>query len=320
MSIEYRTRLQMEQVVQRHNQDSGSTRSLKIRDNLNHAYEMFARRARWPSLIEAKETGFSSTASKRFLYLPKDVWELYVVLPEVLGGIAPALVVETFFRGMLERDTIGPMVAYSDAGEVWRKVEFSTTPEKVVVDPSSASGENYSVFVEGIVGTDDRVSETLTITNSVSSTSANTYTDLISVSSNGSHTSYFSVVGATSVTTYATVSPEERTSRYKRLRLNYVPDTAETLGIYYKRRIMSLNNDNQVPEIPVCSAMEQYAIAMQYSEQRKWAEAFAAHMAMAEKEFAESIQAVSTEKSQITIAAPRPRFGSGGRDVIVVRQ
>lgn len=284
--MDYQTLEQMIDHVARVVQETGSssssgTQKTRIREAIGIAYADLLRRYPWPNLMDAKETGVTATAGQSFVYLPKYVQQVYFLLPSVLDQLAPHEAILQFMnrRGSF-KDTQFPIEAFSDAGEVGRKTDFSSTAETLEVSGGTAS---YTALLHGMTSTDDEVTEAVLVTSGAATPSNTSFTDLYSVSTDGSHTSVVTVAGVTSSTTYATIGPSERTARYRRLRLSGVPTSAETLAIYYKKRAIPLLNDDQVPEIPVSTAIIHTAIAFFYGHQRRWANAMQTHLGLAEQ-------------------------------------
>jgi hypothetical protein len=296
LMLDYQTLEQMTDHVARVVQETGSTsvagtQKTRIKEALNNAYAEVARRYPWPALMDAKETGITATASNKFVYLPKYIQQVYFLLPSTLDQLAPHEAVFAFFnrRGYF-KDEGFPIEAFTDAGELGRKADFSSAAELLEISGGTAS---YTALVHGLTGTDDEVTESVSVTSGAATNTTTSFVDIFSVSTDGNHTSVVTVAGVDSATTYATIGPTERTARYRRLRLSGVPTSAETLAMYYKKRVIPLKNDDQVPEIPVSVALIHKAIAFFYGHQRRWANAMQIHLGIAEQ----SLQTILGEET-----------------------
>lgn len=284
--LDYQTLEQMADHVARVVQETGSssvggTQKTRVKEAINLAYANILRRYPWPNLMDARETEFTATSGQAYLYLPKYVQQLYFLLPSVLDQLAPHEAVFAFFnkRGAF-KDSGFAIEAFTDAGEVGRKVPFSSTAETLEVSGGTAS---YTALVHGITGDDDEVTEEVNVSSGAAKNTSTSFSDLLSVSTDGSHTSVVTVKGVTSTTTYATIGPTERTARYRRLRLSGVPTSGETIAMYFKKRAVPLVNDDQVPEIPVSVAIIHRATAFFYGHQRRWANAMQNQLQLAEQ-------------------------------------
>ena len=293
---EYMTLEEMVDHVARHTQElnagsASGTIKTRIKEAIDLVYPGFVRQVVWPNLTEAEETGITSTASEKHVYLPKRVAQPYFFLSSVLQGIAPHEAVFSFFnkRGLFKDDAF-PIEAFTDAGEVGKKSDWHSAAEKVEI---SGGTTTYDCLVQGRVG-DDEILETVPVTNGAATNSTNDFDDVYSFSTNGAHTSVVTCKGVTSTTTLATIAPNERTARYRRIRISGVNSSAETLAVYYKKKVARLSNDDQVPEIPVSTAIVHKAIALLYSHQRKWQAAMNMHLGLAE----EALQNVLDEELQ----------------------
>ena len=282
----YMTLDQMVDQVGRMVGDTSSARRTKIKDWINTAYDTCCRRFRWPQIFRGSEDTLTLTANSRWLYIPNKYAErIFFLFPHDLDAPAPGINIEALFYIYTSAfDSTGPVQNYAEAGEVTTQVAFSTTAEKLDLVSSSVSDTAVVCYIRGLdsSGTDE-ISESVTLSGAVGVSSANTYSDLVQVTCDGTNVGVIAVTGNTSTTTYLTIAPGERTARYIRLRLAYVPTTADTYSYYYKKRVARLIDDNQVPEIPVSHAIVEYATASQFAQERKWGGAGQYHHALGEQ-------------------------------------
>ena len=77
--------------------------------------------------------------------------------------------------------------------------------------------------------------------------------------------------------------------------------------LYYKRRLIRLENDDQVPEIPISHYLVEKTIATQYAQQRRWASAAVYHEQRAEGLLVQAIGEEKAQGHQIEQGIPRGR-------------
>lgn len=328
--IDYRTLEEMRDEVGRMIGDvlssgsvsSTSRRGLLIDGAINRAYEKCSKRYRWPQLLRGSEATATVTSGNRYLYLTdKYIETLYFIFPGQLETLAPVQTIRMFFdRYGSGFDSSGVIQDYADAGEFGIKAAFSSTAEVVTLVSDSASDTSVDCLVRGVnSGGTDEVQETVTVTGTTPVASSTTFSDVISVSTDGTQAGVITLAGNTSGTTYATVAPNERTARYKRLRLGSIPSTAETFTYYWKKKVAKLANDDQVPEIPVSRVIIEMAVADQFAEQRKWQAAASYHRSMAEEALIEAWESTTVQGESVQQATPMGRWMyEGGRNLIVV--
>ena len=319
-SLGYQTVEQMETLVADITGGTSSQEKAKIRRFLGIAYDKAVARHRWPTLMTARESGVTAVAGDAFLYLPKDVGQLYFLSPSTLKHVAPHRDPATFFQhASTFSTTSGVITHWMDAGEFGRKAEI-VTAETITVDPVSSSGENYQVMIHGRSSTDDDVFETVTITDSASAATTATFSEILAVSTDGDQTGSLVVKGTVSTTEYATLGENERTVRYKRIRFQFKPSSAETVTLYYKKRVQPLLDDDQIPEIPVSTALVHGAAALIFMRQRKFATAAQSETQSEEQALITAIGEEVIQSPHAEQAIPGMRHGRGrmGTDFVVV--
>lgn len=317
--IEYQTLSEMTAEVGRFIGDSGTTAATKIKDSLNKWYAYVSKQWVWPSLIILDESGVSTTAGSSRLYLPKRVDRVYFLYSTTLDAAAIHRHADQFFNrvGTLA-DSSGVFTDFADVGELGRKADFSSTAELLSVSSSSASDTTQTVVIRG-VSSGEEILEEVTLSGTTPVDTTNTYSDLYSVSCDGSNAGVISVSGKVSATTYAALAPRERTARYRVLRISGIPSSAETLKIFGRKRVNRLSYDNDVPEIPVSQVLVEKAAAEHFARQRKWAEASAYHMQVADQ----LLKALTRDLShEPVIEQAAPMHGHllhrGSRQIVVV--
>lgn len=322
---DYMTLEQMRGMIARHVQmssDSGSRSRTRIDEWINGVYMDIVHEFLWPSLVDGSEAVLTVTSGEKYVYLPKYIDQVIMVQ-------ASAYDVNLLHQGLREitrrfgggvATSSGGLVMYADAGEVGRKTDFSSTAEQINCSLESGT-DTVDVRLVGLNDDGDHVEETVTISAGVADDSSASFTDLISASTDGNQSVPVIIKGTTSTTEYATISANERTVRYKRLRVWSVPDTAESLIIYYKRKVTDLTDDDQTPEIPVSQVIVHRVIAMQYSHDRKWASAAQYHEAKAAELLAKLMRKYEEQDDEVKQGIPMitRRHRGGGTGFIYVK-
>lgn len=301
---------QMRDQIKRHTigvNDLG--RDTHVDEWINSEYFLLTTRHMWPQLVEERETGVTATSGSTFVYLPKDVESILVLTPSQLDYPAMAYSISKM-AGDYHNDLLnqpGPIERYAPAGEVGRNRDFHTSAERITITPSSGEiTTGIGGVVSGIDSDGNHIVEEFTITT-IAVTTTNSFADIYSVSADGAQTKALTYSGFTSTNTYGHIAPGEATSRYKRLRLHYIPTTSEILWLYYKRRVARLTKDDQVPEIPISAVLVEKGIAYQYSKDRKWAAAMQVHEGKAEGYLAELVASFNMHEDQVMQAVPAMR-------------
>lgn len=322
MSINLLTLADMRGQVGRFVGDTTDSRNEKTDEFINLHYADIATRYRWPYLMRSSEQAVVTTSGEKFLYVPKDVGQIYFVIRGSPLGEAPHQTIENFFKRQMELvDNVGRFITYADAGDAGRRAEFSTTPELLTLQNVGSSIISQTVLVHGrvtISGTETiEVVESVTLTGSVAANTVNTFSDLLQVTTDGNQTGYIIVTGQSSGTLYATVESGERTARYKRLRVGYVSD-GETLTMYYKKQVRRLTDDLSVPEIPVSMALIQMTIGSMFMLERKWQGGGMTHMQLGEQILQNVWAEITTQPGRIEQSVPIISRSRGRDSVIVV--
>ncbi len=329
--FEYATLGEMADHVGIQIQDTSSSKADAIKLAINMHYGQLAREHRWKELLRISEEKFSTSSGQKYLYLPKEVEQLYLVFPQ--GGMPPLTgmsldqMIEQFSSGY---DTAGATIAFADAGEVGYRADFHATGEQLVIRHSGTQA--CQAVIRGmILGQPGTVAATeivekialaagsggvgLPIGSSV--TTSNTFTELGAVSvTELADDDVVSVIGATSGTVYAVIAAGERTARYKRIRLMQPEDGSELVTIVWKKRVARLKENNQALEIPVGNVLIDMTVATMLAGQREYGGA-TMHYQRARRDIDELKSATEVDTAAVQIAIPgvstRRGYQFGGR-------
>lgn len=275
--LEYATLGQLADHVGRQIQDTSADKAVAIKENLNMHYGQMARGHRWAELLRISEALTSVTTGQKYLYLPKEVEQIYLIFPQ--GGMPPLIgmsLTQMIEQYSTQYATSGLTINFAEAGEVGYRADFSTTGETLKITHSGSG--TIEAVVRGCVGGREGVNTGTEITEVVSvvegatgGTTTNTFTDLGAVSVQDlADGNLVTVTGVTSATVYAQIAAGERTARYKRIRLMQPPNAAATVTMVWKKRVARLREDHQSVEIPVGNALIDLCVATMLSNQREY--------------------------------------------------
>lgn len=312
--LEYATLCEIADQVALQIQDSSTTKRSQIILEITRRYGIRARERRWKELLRVSEEKFSTTAGQSYLYLPKEVEQLYLLFPQ--NGLPPlqgAQIEDLIANNSSAYRTSGLALAWSDAGEVGYRADFYTAGELLQISHTASS--TIEVVVRGNVGGAEGVAdgnevvEVVSVVSGAGTATTNTFTDLGSVSCQDlADGDLVSVVGVTSATTYAQIAAGERTARYKRIRLMPPTATADTVTMVWKKRVARLKEENQACEIPVGQILVDDVVATMLSFKREYAGA-QLHYQRAERDMAAVARSDETDSPTVLQAVP----GMSGR-------
>lgn len=319
--FEYATLGEISDHVGRQIQDGSTDKAVAIKLAINMHYGQLARETRWKELLRVSEERFSTTVGQKYLYLPKEVEQIYMIFPQ--GGMPP--LVGMSLDQMIEQQSSvyasnGVTINFAEAGEVGYRTDFYTTGETLLITHSGSGTINAVVrgmisAAEGLVaGTE--VVENVSVLESTGGTTTSTYTDLGAVSVQElADGDVVTVTGNTSGRVYAVIASGERTARYKRIRLMQPPDAASAVTIVWKKRVARLKEDHQSVEIPVGNVLVDLTVSTMLSGQREYGGA-GLHYQRARRDIEELKASDEVESATVQQAIPgtslRRGWHSGG--------
>lgn len=298
--------------------DSSSDKAAAIKAEINRRYSILARQHRWKELLRVSEEQFSTTASQVYLYLPKEVEQLFLIFPQngmpPLQGRSLDQLIDEYTS---QYRAAGATVNFAEAGEVGYRTDFLTSGEALTITHSGTG--TIEAVVRGLVGGAEGVIagnetvEVVSVLQSVGATTTNTWTDLGAVSVQElADGDLVTVTGASSGRVYAQIASGERTARYKRIRLMQPTITGDAVTLIWKKRIARLKEDNQAIEIPLGNVLVDECVATMLSSVREYGGA-GLHYQRAEREVEKIRDADSTDDAIIHQATPGMPLSRGFR-------
>ena len=307
--------------------DTSSGRATKIDLAINMHYCDFASRKRWPQLVRSSEELVTVSSGSKFVYLPKDVEQVYFILPQNSDALLQATNIEQLFNVAGDTfDTPGAALSYAEAGDFARRYDFLAAGEQLSVAQTGLTSTS-SAYVTGIVGgspgapTSTERGETVTVSATAgvytNLTAGETYYDISTFSVQANTSAYYTLKGVTSGTIYAQIAPGDQTVRYRRLRLMNPPDADTAVTVYWKKRVAKLVNDNQSIELPIGYAIVNKTMATMYANQREYNAAMGYHDSQGESLADRAFDGAMTQGEKIEQGVPM--IGSLGRRHVIIR-
>lgn len=158
---------------------------------------------------------------------------------------------------------------YIDIGSKGCSALMSTADQVQVLSTSASDVSPMVIRIRGEVNGIE-MAESITLTGTSAATSTNTYDSgaelfITAGTSDGSLQDLVGVVTVreqdTTSNVLAKLAPGERSPLYKWVRFSVTPSTAATAQVWYKKRWVPLNNDNDAPIIPCANEIIEGVVA-----------------------------------------------------------
>ena len=244
-------------------QDQASTNTTVVKNIVNRKLIDIANSFDFDELRRVSSVTFNTSSA--FLYMPPDVQTILAIMDSSADEFLERHRLENLaYFDPSKFDGTGEVLKFAEAGSVGRTADFSSSAETINVASTSSTDVSLAVRLVGIDANGHQFSESVTTNASdgtTAVTSTNTFSDFLSVSIDVSHAGKITATGTTSSTVYARVSIDDKTVRYKRVRLLSPPNTANTAFVIYKKFVSELKNDDDIPEIPVSEYLIEASIA-----------------------------------------------------------
>lgn len=290
--------------------DTSDRTLTKIQDWINIHYAQIARDKMWPQLLRSSEQETTLTAGAAHLYLPKEMEQIYFVMPQNVEA-AVNMALDALLRGAgTQFQTAGPVVQWAEAGEFGRRRDFYTSAETLTI--TQTGGSSLTAVVQGVVTSKAPVidsqerTEEVTVAPGGTATSL-TYADVHAVSVEELTSNVVTVTGTTSGYIYATIGAGEQTARYKRIRLMQPSVLADAYTIVWKKRVAKLVFDHQAIEIPVGPQLVDAVVATMLVRQREYNSAAIYHQQRAQSGVEAAFAASQAQGEKVMQAVPYGR-------------
>jgi hypothetical protein len=234
-------------------QDSSADRLVRIKDAINRKYTELANGYDWPDLMRIEEAEVTVTAGEVHVYMPYHVQTLKGAVADGnkdwIGISDPGMFLARNFDQLATQAKIfeGTLIGSSP---VKREMQVAET---LTLVSSDASDTSVIVKVWGFVGGDE-ISESVTLNGTSSVATSNTFSRITrigttSTSRDSSRSGHITITGTTSSKELAVIANHNYDSRYQVFRFQDVSQAADTLSIFYKKRVTPLIDDDDTFEI-----------------------------------------------------------------------
>lgn len=261
-------------------------------------YEMALKNPEWPELATWDDAAFTMVAGVAFAHTPKHVREIISVVdasaPFHMSGLDPA------------------GLAWDQQGQstVTGGPTRFTVVGKVGINAILAAGATLEVLSSG---TDTRtgtirgkrsgeyVTATFTLTGTSAVSISQAFDDVLQffvATSNSSNTVTLRLAGAGA--TVSTIGPDEVDAEYWRLRLNFVPASADTVRLIYKASPPAVTGDSHQYLLPISNFLYHFAIGM-YFEKRRLGPLAAHHFQLAEADLLKTLMELKGQTQDVAI-------------------
>lgn len=288
-----------------------------IKDEINRALADAANRHDWRELRRIETNGLSFSTTSSYFYCPSYVATALGLIDLTSKEFLEASQLEYLaWQAPSIFNTAGKPIQWADAGISATLVDFSATPETLNIVSSSSADTSQTVRVSGIDSNNVPLSEAVQLNGTTVVPTVNTYAMLESVSCDSNKAGIITYSGVTSLTTYGRIGPDEKTVRYKKLRIFQPAATANSLALLYKKTVRKLIYDQDIIEIPVSMYLRERAAAAALQYDENWAAA-QQHLQLAEQALDGIIRGSTSGSEDAVMTRPwiRPRL-SGGRFTI----
>ena len=271
----------------------------KIKDFFNDQYEKVWSKYLWKSSIVFNESIVATNGSAD-LYLPKTVDEVLALTQRSSPSILIPYDVQVFHRNFIDEITTGGLPeAYTFAGEFSAKAQPDSAERIKFVSSTTDTG---TIRIWGLVSGEE-ITELITLTSTTPVLTTNSFTQINRIAKSAVTAGVITVSGNTSSTTFLTLAPSELTARHKKVSLLYVPNSALTMYLTYKKQWKRMVNDQDIFELPVLGPLKRMTYADCLREQRQ-AQKAALEEAAGNKDLEDYVSQHQLQSDQQDVAQP----------------
>jgi len=234
-------------------QDSSSTRQTHIKDAINRKYSELANGFDWPDLWRLEEAEVTVSAGEAKVYMPYHVQTLKGAVADAnkewVGNVDAGMFLARNFDQLSTQAKIyeGTLLGSSPV-----KREMAVA-ETLTLVSSDASDTAVVVEIWGIVSGEE-ISETVSMNGTSTVATSNTFSRITRIGTSdtnrdSSRAGHITITGTTSSKELAVIGKHNYDSRYQVFRFQDVSSAADTLTIFYKKRVQPLIEDGDTFEI-----------------------------------------------------------------------
>jgi len=224
---------------------------------INRRYFQILRATNWKNI--KPDYSFPTVASTQNYALPDDFGK-EIACTDVTNKLSLTKCdLEELYRSYAEAlTTTGSVERYVIYDDVVKAQPTATSKLNIV--SSSASDTAITVHIKGISSSVE-VYESVTLTGTTAVDSANSYTSIKSISKSAASVGYVTVTSNSATVTNALIPRETLETRYKLIKLHYVPSTVATISLPYIMKPTPLSQDYDYPLLDIADLIELGSIA-----------------------------------------------------------
>ena len=248
-------------------QDTSTSMKSIIGNYINRRYFQILRAINWKNIRD--DYSFSTIAGTQDYILPDDFGKEIYVLDSTNGSELSKVDLQDLVReypsGISSTGTVKRYVILEDTVQ-----SQPSSASTITVVSSSASDTTQTVLIRGI-SSNVEITESVTLTGTTNATTTNSFSRIKAISKSANTVGKITVTAGS--TTIAVLAPKVLESRYKKIRLHYVPTQALTIKMPYIIKPLSLIEDDDYPIIDIADLIEIGATADAWRYKRQFVKA-----------------------------------------------
>jgi len=248
-------------------QDTTTSMKSLIGNYINRRYFQILRAINWQNVRD--DYSFNTTSGTQDYVLPDDFGKEMYVLESTNGRELSRVDMQDLVRQYPN--------SISSTGTVYRYVILDDAVENqpssastITVVSSSSSDTSQKVLIRGISGSVE-ITEELSLNGTTNVTSTNSFSRIKAISKDADTVGKITVIAGS--TTIAVLAPKVLESRYKKVRLHYVPTQTLTIKMPYIIKPLPMIEDSDYPVIDIADLIEIGAMADAWRYKKQFAKA-----------------------------------------------
>jgi len=248
-------------------QDTTTSMKSLIGNYINRRYFQILRAINWQNVRD--DYSFNTTSGTQDYVLPDDFGKEMYVLESTNGRELSRVDMQDLVRQYPN--------SISSTGTVYRYVILDDAVENqpssastITVVSSSSSDTSQKVLIRGISGSVE-ITEELSLNGTTNVTSTNSFSRIKAISKDADTVGKITVIAGS--TTIAVLAPKVLESRYKKVRLHYVPTQTLTIKMPYIIKPLPMIEDSDYPIIDIADLIEIGAMADAWRYKKQFAKA-----------------------------------------------
>lgn len=235
----------------------------------NKRYFQILRAINWQNVYY--DYTFNTVAGTQDYVMPDDFGKELVVR-DTTNGVELARVdyqylITNYPDSIEDTGTVGRYTIYEDTVK-----EQPSSASTISITSSSASDTTQTIRIRGIVSGSE-TSEAVTLNGTTAVVSTNSYTRIKAISKSAVTVGRITATSNSGAVTLSVMAPKITESRYKLMKLHYVPASVITVSVPYITKPLPMVEDNDYPVLDIADLIELGAEADAWRYKRQFAKA-----------------------------------------------